>query len=140
MHGPDLLRTAYDAFVGVLRGVDEEASWQPTGCRGWAVRDLTHHCLADAQRALVALHTPSDREPDRDAVTYWSDWAPDPVGSANGRRHTRVEASLFLVWEQLRGLHAETATAAVHAAARVDLDQPVATQGHVLRARTCSAR
>ena len=134
MSPPDLLRTSYDAFAGVLRDVDEDASWQPTGCRGWAVRDLTYHCLADAQRALVSLHTPSDQEPDRDAVTYWSDWAPDPVGSANGRRNARVGGSLFLVWEQLRDLHAETVAAAVDAATAVDLEQPVATQGHVLRA------
>ena len=30
-------------------------SWAPTGCTGWAVRDLVHHCWSDAQRALVAL-------------------------------------------------------------------------------------
>jgi hypothetical protein len=132
---PDLLRTSYGAFAGVLRDVDEDASWQPTGCLGWTVRDLTYHCLGDAQRALVALHTPTDAEPDRDAVTYWADWAPDTTGSANGRRHIRVQASMFLVWEQLRDLHAETVAAVGHAAGQVDLDRAVATQGHVLPAR-----
>ena len=55
---PALLRASYDAFVDVLRGVDDDASWQPTGCRGWAVRDLTHPAHHDddreAMRALAA--------------------------------------------------------------------------------------
>jgi mycothiol maleylpyruvate isomerase-like protein len=130
---PDLLREVYGAFAGVLREVGEEQSWLPTGCRGWAVRDLTHHALSDAQRALVALHTPSLEEPDRDAVTYWQDWAPDAAGAAQGRRHTRVLASMFLDWDQLRGLYLETALAVVEAAATTEPGRWVATQGHVLR-------
>ena len=129
-----LLRTSYDAFVEVLRDVDDDASWNPTGCRGWAVRDLTYHCVSDAQRALVAMHTPTGEEADLDAVTYWADWGSDPVGDANGRRHTRVVGAMFGVWDQLRGLHAETATAVADAAAHIDPEQRVRTQGHVLRA------
>jgi len=128
-----LLSQAYVAFVDVLSSVDDDASWSPSGCRGWAVRDLTHHHLGDAQRALVALHTPTRDEPDRDAVTYWRDWAPDAASSANGRRHTRVGASMYLVWDQLRALHAETVAAVVDAAGRADPGQAVRTQGHVLR-------
>jgi hypothetical protein len=128
-----LLATAYGALADVLREVDDEASWQPTGCRGWAVRDLTYHCVSDAQRALVALHNPTDDEPDLDAVAYWADWGSDPAGDAHGRRHTRVLGSMFGVWAQLRDLHAETAAAVVHAAAQADPDQRVRTQAHVLR-------
>ncbi len=124
---------AYDTLLGVLARVSEEQSWRPTGCRGWAVRDLTHHCLADARRALVALHTPTVAAPDRDAVTYWADWTPDPEAAARGRRHTRVAASMFLDWEQLRALHAESAHAVLHAALHADPEQCVRTQGHVLR-------
>jgi hypothetical protein len=129
----DLLGTTYAAVVDVLRSVDDDASWRPTGCRGWAVRDLTYHCVSDAQRALVALHSPTDEEPDLDAVGYWADWGSDPAGDANGRRHTRVLGSMFGVWQQLRDLHAETAVAVVHAARGADPDQRVRTQGHVLR-------
>lgn len=129
----DLVATSYDAFVTVLRGVDDETSWNSTGCRGWAVRDLTQHCLGDAQRALVALHSPTDQEPDRDAVSYWRGWGSDREADANGRRHTRVAASMFRDWEPLRGLHAETALAVVDAAEGPRRDQPVRTQGHVLR-------
>ena len=97
-----LLATTYGAVVDLLRDVDDDASWQPTGCRGWAVRDLTFHCVSDAQRALVALHTPTDDDPDLEAVSYWADWGSDPAGDADGRRHTRVLGSMFGVWAQLR--------------------------------------
>ncbi len=106
----------------------------PTACTGWAARDLVFHCLGDAQRALVALHTPASGPADRDAVTYWRDWAPDPAGAANGRRWSRVAASMFLCFRQLRALYLETAAAAVRAAAATDPKLRVATQGHVLTA------
>ena len=131
MDGAGLVGSAYDALTAVLRGVDEDGSWSPTGCRGWAVRDLTFHCLSDAQRALVALHTPADGEPDRDAVTYWTDWAPDPQGAARGRRHTRVVASMFLHWDQLRGIYLETAAAVLDGVRGADGGRLVGTQGHV---------
>jgi Mycothiol maleylpyruvate isomerase N-terminal domain len=125
---------AYDAFVGVLREVADDESWNPTGCEGWAVRDLAYHHLLDAQRALVALHTPAQEPADRDAVSYWQDWAPDPVGSANHRRYVRVVASMFSRWDQLRDLHAETCLAVLHAARSVVPERLVRTQGHVLTA------
>jgi hypothetical protein len=98
------------------------------------VRDLVFHCLGDAQRALVARHTPAPGPPDRDAVSYGQDWAPDPVGAANGRRWNRVGTSMSLDFGQLRELYLGTAAATVVAAAAADPDRPVATQGHVLTA------
>jgi hypothetical protein len=132
--GAELVEASYDAFASVLREVDDDGSWAPTGCRGWAVRDLAHHHLLDAQRALVALHSPADAEPDRDAVSYWRDWAPDPTGAAHHRRYVRVVASMFLHWAQLRELHAETSAAVVEAARSVSATSRVRTQGHVLAA------
>ncbi|MGA5098627.1 maleylpyruvate isomerase N-terminal domain-containing protein [Streptomyces lavendulocolor] len=38
--------------MAAVREIDDEASWAPTGCTGWAARDLVFHCLTDAQRAL----------------------------------------------------------------------------------------
>ncbi|WP_330327939.1 maleylpyruvate isomerase N-terminal domain-containing protein [Streptomyces pseudovenezuelae] len=35
----------------VVRRLGTEESWRPTGCAGWAVRDLVFHCAGDAQRA-----------------------------------------------------------------------------------------
>ncbi|MEU6478142.1 maleylpyruvate isomerase N-terminal domain-containing protein [Streptomyces sp. NPDC047017] len=129
-----VLRSAYGAFARVVTSLDEEESWLPSGCVGWTVRDLVFHCVADAQRGLVALHTPAKGPVDRDATTYWADWRPDTVGAANGRRYNRVCASMFLVFDQLRGLYLETNAAAVTAAGRADPASLVATQGHVLTA------
>ncbi|MFF8288809.1 maleylpyruvate isomerase N-terminal domain-containing protein [Streptomyces sp. NPDC016309] len=133
-----VLRAAYGAFMAAVRETDDERSWAPTGCTGWAVRDLVFHCLADAQRALNALHTPTDAAPDRDAVTYWADWrqqdAEGKERAAHGRRFARTVAGMFLRFGQLRELYLETAAAALHAADRTDPGQAVRTQGHVLRA------
>ncbi|MGA5036923.1 maleylpyruvate isomerase N-terminal domain-containing protein [Streptomyces capoamus] len=128
------LGAVYRASSAAVAGLGDEESWLPTGCTGWAVRDLVFHCLQDAQRGLVALHTPSDQPVDRDAVTYWQDWRPDTAGAANGRRWARVNGSMFLVFAQLQELYRETLAAAAHAAAAADPARHVATQGHVLTA------
>jgi uncharacterized protein (TIGR03083 family) len=133
-HPAQVLRASYEALAAVVAPLGDEESWLPTACTGWAVRDLIFHCLSDAQRALVALHTPAPGPADRDAVTYWQDWRPNPVGAANGRRWSRVGASMFLDFRQLRALYLETATATVTAAAAADPDLLVSTQGHVLTA------
>ncbi|PJE93925.1 hypothetical protein CUT44_31605 [Streptomyces carminius] len=130
----DVLRASYRAFGAVVARVDEERSWLPTGCTGWAVRDLVLHCLGDARRGLVALHTPAGREPDRDAVTYWELWRPGAAGGSAGRAVPRVIAGLFAEFAELRDLYLETSAAVLHAADRADTGEPVATQGHVLTA------
>jgi len=123
---------AYGALLAAVAGVDEEASWAPTGCTGWAVRDLVFHLVMDAQRGLVALHTPAPGPADRDAAGYWADWRPGTRGAANGRRFVRVASSMFLLFGQLRGLYEETARAVVHAGSTADPADLVGTQGHVL--------
>ena len=91
-----LLRAAYETISAVVRPLADDDSWRPTGCTGWSVRDLVFHCLCDAQRGLVALHTPVAGTPDTDAVTYWQGWQPGDPGAANGRRWVRVSASMPL--------------------------------------------
>ncbi|MEV0849345.1 maleylpyruvate isomerase N-terminal domain-containing protein [Streptomyces sp. NPDC049954] len=130
----EVLKLSYESFARVVRSLDEDASWAPSGCTGWAVRDLVFHCLADAQRGLVALHTPAAGPADRDAVSYWADWRPGTVGAANGRRHVRVCAGMFREFAPLRELYLETAAATVTAAGGAGPDGLVGTQGHVLRA------
>ncbi|MEP6696705.1 MAG: maleylpyruvate isomerase N-terminal domain-containing protein [Pseudonocardiales bacterium] len=131
----DVLRAAYRAFSAAVATVDDDRSWLPTGCTGWSVRDLVFHCLGDAQRGLVALHTPSaGRLPDRDAVSYWQEWQPNTPGAANGRRFIRVVASMFLEVGQLCESYLETTAAVADAAGRTDPTEQVATQGHVLTA------
>jgi Mycothiol maleylpyruvate isomerase N-terminal domain len=55
----EALRIAYGDLAALAVSLDEAASWRPTACAGWAVRDLVHHLLGDTQRALVALATPA---------------------------------------------------------------------------------
>lgn len=128
----ETLRAAYRAFGDVVAAMDDDRSWLPTGCTGWSVRDLVFHCLCDAQRGLVALHSPTDRAVDRDAITYWQGWRADNVGAANGRRFTRVVASMFLQVDQLRELYLQTATAVLNAAPSATVEDRIETQGHVL--------
>jgi uncharacterized protein (TIGR03083 family) len=130
----DVLRAAYHALAEVVVPLGEDDSWRPTGCTGWSVRDLVFHCLTDAQRGLVALHTPADGMPHTDAISYWQDWKPGRPGAANARRWVRVSASMFPDFGQLRDLYLETAAATAAAAALVDPARPVGTQGHVLTA------
>ncbi|MFD1832040.1 maleylpyruvate isomerase N-terminal domain-containing protein [Streptomyces desertarenae] len=130
----DVLRAAYRAFGAVVERLDEERSWLPTGCAGWAARDLVLHCLCDVQRGLVAFHTPAGRSPDRDAVTYWREWRKDAGGDFAARRFPRVVAGMFPDFGELRTRHLETSAAVLDAADRTAAGEPVATQGHVLTA------
>lgn len=130
----EVLRIAYDAFGAVVAAIGEESSWLPTGCVGWAVRDLVYHCLSDARRGLVALHTAADRPPDRAAVDYWLDWGPDTGDAMEDLRITRLVAGAFPRAAYLTETYRETVAAVAHAAAGTEQDLPVATQGHVLTA------
>jgi hypothetical protein len=135
------LTAAYRDLIAIVTDLDEPASWRPTGCTGFAVRDLVFHLLGDAQRALVALagasdgsqDTPEFGPPDRDAVTYWSDFpagAPDPQS-----RQIRAIRTIAATWrfDNLVESYAETARAVLALAARTPSHQLITTQGHVLR-------
>lgn len=126
------LDASYRALVDVVTGLTEAQSWAATGCAGWSVRDLVFHCTTDAQRALVALHTPTDRSPDRDAMSYWQDWAPGNGSPSDGRRFVRVVGSMFGRFDPLGALYAETALAVLRAASGSSSEAVVATQGHTL--------
>ncbi|MFI7582866.1 maleylpyruvate isomerase N-terminal domain-containing protein [Kocuria sp. M1N1S27] len=129
----DLVRDACTAFGAVLDGLGDDDSWAATGCTGWSVRDLVHHCAMDGLRGLVALHTPTTARPDRDAATYWTDWGGDPEAAAESRRRARVAASMLPDWDAVRELYRGTAGALVHAAEHRGSGGAVRTDGHVLR-------
>ena len=127
-----LLAAAYAPLIDLADGLDEERGWHATRLPGWTVRDLLFHLTTDAQRALVALGTPSDAVADTDSVSYWSNWKPGTDGAGAGRRGIRVMAS---AWTSVRGpaeLYAETARAVLVHAARQDSASVVQTQGHLL--------
>lgn len=106
--------------------------WQNTGCAGWTVRDLIFHLLADAQRALVALHTPASGVADVDAVSYWSAWQPGTAGAEANRRGTRIMASAYSTVGSITASYSETALAVLVAGRKRSGRELVATQGHVL--------
>jgi hypothetical protein len=128
----DALDAVYADLRDLALSLDERRSWLPTGCAGWAVRDLIQHLLADAQRALVALATPAAGPADKDAATYWIDAPGAPDAESRGIRGTRTMASQWRL-EYLTGTYAETTRAVVTLARRTSPGDLVATQGHVLR-------
>lgn len=147
-----------DAWGDLWRAVDAlpaEAFADPSGCRGWLVRDLVCHLVIDAQDVLITLATPAgtsaetpsatpvgadagtsaDEEPQRpvDAAGYWS-----IVDAPTG------EDPLDALIPRLAGAYGDPALLTFHlddlgsAASRVmrdaDPDRLVETQGMVLRA------
>jgi Mycothiol maleylpyruvate isomerase N-terminal domain len=129
----EALRSAYTDLSTLGQSLDEASSWAPTACAGWTVRDLFQHLLGDAQRALVAFATPARGPADRDACSYWVDSPGAPDADSRGIRATRTMASQWRL-EYLIATYGETAAAVVHLADRIDPDELLATQGHVLRA------
>lgn len=105
-------------------------------CRGWVVADVLLHLLTDAQRALVALASPTSEPADQDFVTYWRAFAEEHPADADGwvpgALWTRRSASAFRDGLGLAVIWAETAPAVVRAAGRADPNGRVTTQGYVL--------
>lgn len=128
-----MLDASYQALLRVISALDDDAGWQHTRCAGWTVRDLVHHLLADAQRALVALHTPAPGPPDVDAISYWRPWQPGTPGAEAGRRGTTmIMASAWSSVEPIAVSYVETASAALVAGRERAADDLIATQGHVI--------
>jgi len=127
-----VLDEAYRSLISVVEPLDDAIGWQPTRCAGWTVRDLVHHLVGDAQRGLVALHTPAVGEADVDAVTYWANWKPGTPGAVAGLRGIRIMASAWSSVTSIAELYTETATAVLTAARGRDGAELLATQGHAI--------
>ncbi len=131
----DALDAAYGHVTAVAGGLGDADLMRPSRCAGWAVADVLYHELLDARRALRTFASPADQPPDRDDVSYWTDYAPSGSAdfaeqSAAHARYVRIAAAAYppgaLAWEW-----SETAAAAVRAG-RACGHQTVTTQGHVL--------
>jgi uncharacterized protein (TIGR03083 family) len=130
--GYQVLNSSYRALLGVVDRLDDRVGWRNTRCAGWTVRDLVHHLWSDAQRALVALHTPAVGPANVDAVSYWRAWQPGAPSAEAGRRGTRIMASAWSSVEPMAALYAETARAVLVASRGRAGGDLVRTQGHVL--------
>ncbi|MHA3701996.1 maleylpyruvate isomerase N-terminal domain-containing protein [Jatrophihabitans sp. YIM 134969] len=135
----DLLAAAYAPLLALSDSLATQppdradtTGWTATALPGWTVRDLVFHLAGDAQRALVALHTPTAAPPDTDAISYWSRWEAGSPGADTGQRVTRTMASQWSSVAGPAGLHRETARAVLHAVAAADPGTVVVTQGHTL--------
>ena len=76
----DLFSHTWTALRAAVADLSDEDFGRPSGCTGWLVRDLVCHLIVDAQDVLITLATPSDREPTRDALTYWDVSGTPPTG------------------------------------------------------------
>jgi uncharacterized protein (TIGR03083 family) len=76
----DLFSRTWAALRTAVADLSDEDFTQPSGCRGWLVRDLVCHLIIDAQDVLITLATPAEAEPTRNAVTYWNVAETPPTG------------------------------------------------------------
>jgi uncharacterized protein (TIGR03083 family) len=123
---------SYQAVTDDVKRLDDDQLARPSGCRRWSRGDLLFHMLLDAQRALVTFATPASGEADADFISYWAPFRPGAQGYAAHARFVRRVASSYRSDLVIAGLWAETAAAAIHAAAALPADVKLATQGHVL--------
>lgn len=128
-----LLGEVYRSITAVVTGVEATDLRRPTRTKEWSVQDLLFHLLLDAQRALVALASPTDDRPDVDRVTYWLPFRPDNGdGGAASARFARIGSSAYADPAQLVEHWRETSEAAQRAVVAADPGLRVRTQGHVL--------
>ncbi len=130
----ELLQATHGSLSALVTDLRPEEAWQPTGCAGWAVLDLTQHLVDDARRGLVALATPADGPATSDAVAYWRSWQPTAAQDEDVAWRTRVRASVAGGLAELSEVYAELVAAVTVLAGRTRPDDLVATQGHVLHA------
>ncbi|MEV4535615.1 maleylpyruvate isomerase N-terminal domain-containing protein [Asanoa sp. NPDC049518] len=132
--GAAALAAAYEAVTATVLPLTDDDLLRGTRCRGWVVADVLHHLLEDARRALVTLASTVPGPSDVDYVSYWSAYpgSGDPAVSRHQAWVTRRAASAYDRPSAIVAVWAETAPAAVRAAAAADPALFVATQGHVL--------
>ncbi|MFF0344148.1 maleylpyruvate isomerase N-terminal domain-containing protein [Kribbella sp. NPDC004875] len=129
------LGRTYGRLTETVQGLSDADFQRETRCPGMPVGPLLVHLLYDAQRALIAFASPAVAEPDRDFVTYWTDFPPQPEGDVDTSFVRGVAASYRrpgLLVQHWR----EVSEAAVRAAALglATKGRRVETQGHVLPA------
>lgn len=129
----DLFSLSWAALRAAVAGLADEDFAQPSGCRGWLVRDLACHLVIDAQDVLITLATPSDAEPTRDAAGYWeiadAPDAEDPLAALT----VRLAAAYGEPW--LLKFHLDdVGSAAGRAGALADPSARVGTRDQVLTA------
>jgi uncharacterized protein (TIGR03083 family) len=127
------LGRTYGRLTETVQGLSDADFQRETRCPGMPVGPLLVHLLYDAERALIAFASPAVVEPDRDFVTYWKDFPPQPDGDTS---FVRGIAASYRKPGQLVQHWREVSEAAVRASALglATKGHRIETQGHVLRA------
>lgn len=117
----------------MVSGLTPEEFLRPTLADGWDVADLLFHQLLDAQRALIALASPTTEPADVDFVSYWRPFRPDAGDDALAHaRFVRLAATAYSSPGALVEQWSATSAAAVRAAGAADPAGRIRTQGHTL--------
>ncbi|MEU1524740.1 maleylpyruvate isomerase N-terminal domain-containing protein [Nocardia rhamnosiphila] len=128
----DHFSRSWTALRAAVAGLADADFGRPSGCTGWLVRDLVCHLIIDAQDVLITLVTPTDKEPTRDAVTYW-DIAETPPTGDDPLDALTVRLAAAYGEPRLLELHFDdVGSAAGRAAVLADPDQRVSTRDEVL--------
>ncbi|GGO17019.1 maleylpyruvate isomerase [Microbispora rosea subsp. aerata] len=129
-----LFSRSWTALRTAVAELADEDFAQPSGCRGWLVRDLVCHLVIDAQDVLITLVTPADAEPTRDAITYWEVSATPPTGDDPLDALTVRLAAAYEEPRLLKFHLDDVGSAAGRAAELADPGVRVGTRGQVLTA------
>lgn len=126
-----ILESVYSAWTEQVVASPPEHLARRSRAEAWTVKELMLHQLLDARRALVALATPTQGEPDVDEVTYWRPFRPDE--GDGGAAHARFVVACAAAYdqEQLDEEWRGTSAAVVHAASS-PTSALVSTQEHTL--------
>ncbi|MDI2027081.1 maleylpyruvate isomerase N-terminal domain-containing protein [Saccharopolyspora sp. TS4A08] len=128
----ELFTTAWTSLRAVVADLADDDLLRASGCRGWLVRDLVCHLIIDAQDVLIALATPADSEPTRNAVTYW-DLAPAQPGGDDPADALTVRLAAAYHEPRLLKFHLDDVGSAAGRAARLaDPRGRISTKGEVL--------
>ncbi|MEU6683314.1 maleylpyruvate isomerase N-terminal domain-containing protein [Streptomyces sp. NPDC046832] len=128
----DLFSRTWAALRAAVARLCDEDFGRPSGCTGWLVRDLVCHLVVDAQDVLITLATPSDREPTRDALTYWEVSDTPPTGDDPLHALTVRLAAAYEDPDLLKFHLDDVGSAAGRAAALADPAARVGTRDEVL--------
>lgn len=131
----DIFSQTWSALCAAVATLPDEAFDEPSGCRGWRVRDLVSHLVIDAQDLLITLSTPADTAPTHDALSYWIPSPTPPDGTDPGDALTVRLASAYEDPALLRAHFEDLGAAAGRAALLAHPELPVATQGMTLTVR-----
>ena len=138
---PYPFQAARDAFVAeyalleeLAASLSDEQLLAASRCHGWSVCDVLCHLHLGMVEVLVAMATPSDRQPDTDFASYWRKCCSgeDAGLDVAHARWVRLVASAYSRPSRLVTHLRMTTGAALRLARAADPDRRLEFQGHVV--------